>query len=302
MLLFLAIAAGIALIGCKDDEVWRGSGSASFLEFDSELTPAEAGQVNAAMGYLSARTVQGENVRWFREIFGGVDVPALLGFLEQRLHYILSGNTKIESRVRINAEPVVFQPRQESLLSEEDDSGRGATNLASLWFLKKAVEPEKLQFVINDQLISVESTRIGIIQLGPAFVTAPPPIQVGVLLHEGRHSDCTGGIWKSDILRTREGEDPLGVSCGHLHARCPVGHEYAGLYACDEEAWGAYSVNFIYWAAVARTCTDCPEEERVLTEAAALDAATRILVDVPAMVRGDFGAPDMTSSTEVQPR
>jgi hypothetical protein len=81
-----------------------------------------------------------------------------------------------------------------------------------------------------------------------------------------------------------------------------VGHDYAGLYACDEDAWGAYSVNFVYWAAVARTCRDCPEEERVLTEAAALDAATRLLLDVPAMVRGDFGAPDMTSSTEVQPR
>jgi hypothetical protein len=302
IVLFLAMAVSIALVGCKDEEVWRGSGSASFLEFDSELTPVEAAQVNGAMEYLSTRSVQGENVRWFREIFGGVDTAALRGFLELRLHYVLSGNTEIESRVRINAEPVVFQPRESSLLSQEDDSGRGATNLASLWFLKKAVEPEKLQFVINDELIPVESTRIGIIQLGPAFLRAPPPIQVGVLLHEGRHSDCTQGIWRSDILRTQQGVDPVGVSCGHLHVLCPTGHEYEGLFACDEEAWGAYSVNFIYWAAVARTCKDCPEEERVLTEAAALDAATRILIDVTAMVRGDFGAPDMSSSTEVQPR
>jgi len=302
MFFFLAACAGLALIGCNDEVVRRGSGAASFLEFDSEMSPAEAAQVDRAVGYMTSHSIQGEKVRWFRELFGGVDSRALIGFLELRLNYVLSGNTQVEKRVRINAEPVVFHPRQDLILVEENESGRGATNLASLWFLKKAVEPELLQFVINDKLLPVDSTRIGIIQLGPAFLRVPPEIQAGVLLHEARHSDCTGGIWSSDILRTQQGEDPVGVSCGHLHAVCPVGHEYAGLYACDEEAWGAYSVNFIYWASVARACENCTEEERVLTEASALDAATRILVDVPAMVRGDYGEPDMSSSTGVQRR
>jgi hypothetical protein len=302
MLFILVATAGIVFIGCREEAVWRGSGAASFLEFDSEMNPSEAAQVDRAMGFISTRKLHGEKVRWFREVFGGVESSALLQFLELRLNYVLSGNTNIEKRVRVNSEPVVFHPRQGLVLSEDSESGRGATNLASLWFLKKAVEPELLQFVINDKLLSVESTRIGIIQLGPAFLRVPPEIQAGVLLHEARHSDCTGGIWNSDIQRIIQGEDPVGVSCGHLHVICPVGHGYAGLYACDEEAWGAYSVNFLYWAAVAGACDHCTEEERVLTEASALDAATRILVDVPAMVRGDLGEPDMSSSTGVQQR
>ena len=298
----LALLFLLLTTGCREATVWRGQGAGAFLEFDSELRPEEAEQVNAAVACIENRDVRGERVRWFEEIFGGTDADALHRFLSERVSYLLSDATDIESRVRVNAEPIRFQRPQFFSSREDDESGRGATNLSALWYLQKAIEPERLQFEINNRLIPVDSTRVGIVQLGPAFLRVPPAIQAGVLLHEGRHSDCTGGIWQSDIDRVRRGESPEGVSCGHFHVLCPAGHDYAGIYACDAEPWGAYSVNFIYWAALARACTDCSDEERALTEAAALDSALRLLLDVDAMLRGDLGRPDMGSSTEVVPR
>ncbi|NDD91225.1 hypothetical protein EBZ37_03980 [bacterium] len=286
----------LILGACNDPELRYGTGPASFLELDAEVSEQEAADVNRAVGYLVEHPIEGESLRWYAEVFGATDSEAVSRFLMDRVRFILSQNTDIPSRVRILSFGALDRhdgPHQ------DDESGRGATNLATLWFLKKSVEPRELEFELNSRALSIDSTRIGIVQLGPAFQQAPALIQAGVLLHEARHSDCTGGLWRSDLQLWAEGLDPVGKACGHLHVRCPEGHVYEGVYACDSEPWGAYSINLFYYLALRDRCTNCSDEERILADAASIDTASRLLFSAQSMLSGSLGSPDMSHSTEV---
>ncbi len=299
----------MAFTACNDPQLGRrGEGAAAFLELDSELGGNEVSSIEQSVQFIADRQIEESRQRWMDEVFGGAGPEALLDFLDQRISIVLSQSTNIEERIRINTSPVRFEPSAFGALAsrleanEEDGASRGATNLSVLWFLQKSIEPDLLQFLVNGRLLSVASTRVGIIQLGPAFLRVPVAVQAGVLLHEARHSDCTGGLWRSDLERIVAGDDPRGLACAHLHVLCPEEHEFAGLYACDAEAWGAYSVNLIYASGLASHCQDCSLQEQVVAEAAAADAATRLLLDVDAMLDGRLGAPDMTSTAQVVDR
>ncbi|MEN9722764.1 MAG: hypothetical protein RJB38_750 [Pseudomonadota bacterium] len=290
----IGIGMALFLVACQEEPVVRrGAGAAAFLEYDSEVSSDERQMVDLAVAYLAERALEGGRVPWFKDLFGGGDSSALLRFLAERVRMVLSEKTEVDSRIRVTGG---WQSRA------EEQSGRGATNLASLWFLNEALAPGVLRFEINRRWVAFDSTRVGLVQLGPALKRVPRLVQAGVLLHEARHSDCTGGVWRSDIERVKRGEDPEGVACGHLHILCPAGHDYEGLYACDQEAWGAYAVNWIYFLALKRACRDCTFEERSVAELAALDAASRLLLGAQAMLGGSHGVPDMTSSTAVLER
>ena len=89
------------------------------------------------------------------------------------------------------------------------------------------------------------------------------------------------------------------MACGHFHTYCPDSmKDLAGLAACDGQPWGAYSVGFVYQAALAVSETD-PVRKAVL-EAGAVDSFSRLQFDTDAMLSGDDGPPDMSSAGLLQ--
>lgn len=265
---------------------------AAFLELDSELNPLEFETVQGATTFLSTRAINGSDVPAFSEVFGGNGSSDLIRFLSERVSYVISASTDFSDRVRVRSNFYEFA-------SADSQAGVGATNLSFLWFIQKSIDPDQLYFEINRRFIEINSSRVGIVQLGPAILRVPQVVQAGILLHEARHSDCTGGLWQSDVNRLIRGEDPGNFSCGHLHVRCPPGHDFEGLFACDVDPWGAYSVNLLYYLALQRECSNCSEVERVIAQMASIDAASRLLFDVESMLAGNLGTPNMTSSDEV---
>ncbi|MBU6375966.1 MAG: hypothetical protein KGQ59_08230 [Bdellovibrionales bacterium] len=285
----MALLLALTVAGCDDPEPRYGSGPASFLELDAEISETEALDLQQAVGFLDQHRIDASQNRWFTTVFGDSDSGVLEPFLQDRVRFVLSQKTDVSSRVRV----------QSGMLYQEQDSGRGATNLATLWFVKKSLEPRGVWFELNSRVLAIDSTRVGLVQLGPAFHQVPALVQAGVLLHEARHSDCTGGVLRSDLDRWMQGQDPVRKTCAHLHVPCPAGHIYEGIYACDSEPWGAYSMNLLYFLAIREDCPQCTDEERVLADAASLDAASRLLFSAEAMLAGSLGAPDMSHSTEV---
>jgi hypothetical protein len=175
----------------------------------------------------------------------------------------------------------------------------------ALWFEALAQSPKKLGFRIGDSVVPLETSRVGIIQMGQGYTLKknghyafPELARISTIVHEARHSDCTGGMSRADLERVIAGDMPVSHACGHLHEVCPEGHEYAGYYACDNEAWGAYSVEGVYAAAIAKACKNCTDEEKKVGLMMASDALSRV-IPLDDMMSGKLGDPDMSSTSEI---
>ncbi len=140
---------------------------------------------------------------------------------------------------------------------------------------------------------------MGVMKFGATFGNLHPVEQVRILIHEARHSDCTGGVLASDLERFENRQPMKRHECGHSHALCPSG-PLEGEFACDEHPWGAYVVDAIYSGAVSLTCTNCSETDKTVAEAMSLDSISRLTYDFSDLMNGRFGAPDMSSSTQVR--
>jgi hypothetical protein len=128
------------------------------------------------------------------------------------------------------------------------------------------------------------------------------------LVHEARHSDCSVALTSADVERIRKTDDFLkgNTQCGHLHVKCPADRgALAGLNACDDHLWGAYSLSYLYSLMVASSCSSCTDEERSMAAISAIDSYQRVLplpdvpqepgrLTVPALSEGGVPLPDMT--------
>ena len=167
--------------------------------------------------------------------------------------------------------------------------------------VKEASAPQQIGFRFGDRVLELDSSHVGIIQLGAGYKEkfAPSIVRQSTLIHEARHSDCTGGIKRSVLDDLLKGIFPENSSCGHLHVKCPAGHDYAGYMACDKGAWGAYAVEAVYGSVISKTCTNCSETEKQIALISALDSVSRVLV-LDDMLAGRLGPPDMTSSGVIE--
>lgn len=305
VLRLLCTVSVLALTACGDEEegatrrgpeLRPGRGSLSVTN-DSALTEEEREAVDGNLTNLGLITIDGNQIRWFNEIFGGPRSSNVNAYFDERVKFLLSSTTDFLDRTLVDGEPV------ESERAPAPDPRIAARNLgAGLWLSAKALEPSRVQFLVNGTPVDVTSARVGIVQLGAAYARTNEVEQLSVLVHEARHSDCTGGLHASDLERIRNDEAPRNNLCTHLHTRCPPGHELAGLFACDAHPWGAYSIESNYAATIALTCTSCNETARLVAEAITLSAVNRVLVNVEDMIDGRLGPPDMSSSDQVVSR
>lgn len=264
------------------------------LTYDSELPAKERHALDTSTETMSALVIDGRQIRSFSQIFGGNKSSNVAQYFDTRVNYALSASTNIDDRFVVSVQP-------DNLVLALSEGVVMASNLSYyLWYESKAREPDLVQFEINGKTLKISSTRIGVMQIGDPYVGLTTIEQVTILVHEARHSDCTGGTLASDIERWRSGLIPLNHACAHLHALCPPGHPLAGEYACDEHPWGAYIIGAIYAAAISVTCSSCTETQKAIAEISSMESLTRLLYDLGDLLNGRFGPPNMSSSNQVR--
>lgn len=269
------------------------------IHLDPELSSPEAEKVSQDTSLLRGLEIDGSKVKYFSDIFGGDDSAGVQSYLADRVHWIVSSKKDIDRTV-VNLSSALDASSSSNASSTPQVV---ATNIgAAIWFSAIATGNPAAGIQIGPDLVEIHSTRAGVIQLGDAYSSdlADPLLRVSTLVHEARHSDCTGGVSKQDLALLRLGKDPIRKDCGHLHADCPAGHPYAGYPACDDHAWGAYAVEADYMAAVSKSCLNCSSQDKKIATVVFADAASRVL-DLDGLLDGKYGAPDMTSSDAVLP-
>lgn len=225
----------------------------------------------------------------FSQLFGGNGQDAVVRFVDDRVNYLLPAGVDVDRRLR---------HLMRHVSDHEDESFRVmASNVGTvLWMISEALENGDLRSLFGEGEVQLDSSRVGIIQIGGGYWQGTSWLErMGTQVHEARHSDCTGGLTRADLQRIKNQELPDNPTCGHLHEICPEDHAYVGLPACDRHAWGAYAVQAVYFAVLARSCSNCNGGEIQLAEVIASDAASRILV-LDEMLSGQLGSPDMSSS------
>lgn len=273
----------------EEDQTTGAPGNAG-ANYDSEISPEERDALNESTSAINTYGIDGGQVRSFSQIFGGTRSADVARYFDERVNYIISETTDVQSRL-VEGEASAL-PTDNAIFARNPS--------ASLWYVSKINEPRDVRFEVNNSQVDITSSRIGVMQIGDAFVDSETALQAATLVHEARHSDCTGGALASDLRRIENGQAPSNLLCGHLHGECPAGHVYEGTFGCDTRPWGAYIVDLVYSLAVSETCATCSEADRQAAEINALDVIQRPTYDIEDLFNGEFGPPDMSSSTTVR--
>ncbi|MBI2606408.1 MAG: hypothetical protein HYW49_10040 [Deltaproteobacteria bacterium] len=268
------------------------------IKFDPALTYSEKQMVIGDINAMTRFKLQFLPKSYFAHVFGGTSASNVIDFLDARINYIIPQSADLEARLRMGT--IYKSLGDESGASKPAEAFTMATNIGMvLWLEREANRPHEIRFTFGDAMIPLDSSRIGIVQLGEGYTNPKFELvaRTGTLVHEARHSDCTGGLTKADIARLKQGELPEKRTCGHMHVTCPAKHAMHGLAACDDHMWGAYAVGAMYENALSseKTCLNCDEETLAIAKMAAFDSLSRILV-IKDFMSGKAGLPDMSSS------
>jgi hypothetical protein len=250
----------------------------------------------------------------FSKIFGGSDAASVQKYFNDRVHHFVD-STMIS----------LWANGEKLEMTNNDSSPKAAptpdvTNQIQALNITTPIWLEGLANNLNIELkdgdgtmISVDSSRAGIIELGAAYLptfqsssgrtyTIPVEARQAILMHEARHSDCTGGFSGAQlaIFKTVKDTDDLDtkfplMTCGHLHQKCLDG-DFKGIEACDGEAFGAYTMGAVYALAGSYSSTD-PVAVEIL-KANFVDYLSRVQggIDMTAVLTGKTPiTPDMSS-------
>lgn len=247
----------------------------------------------------------------FSNIFGGTDQKAALQYLDKRINIIMDQNIDIDARLSIQNTKKV-----------NSNAVLAALNISvPIWF-GAALDDRKTFFKTASQKLLVKDSHNGLVMLGEGYGDKLPSgaalswtDRLLTLMHESRHSDCTGGI-KKDLVKGILDESDEAVQkwissskCGHPHINCPKGHALAGLAGCDKNPWGAYSIGAVFGFTIHKYCKNCSELDKQTALAGAADEVLRLwfrnqetwnqqtaVTDATAMLKGQMSKPDMTSA------
>ena len=291
----LALAAAAALLqGCWIPTLVSYRGVQAKL--DPAMTPSEKAALEMDIGRFLQVDIAVPAQSQTGRIFKGENLDAVIGFIDERVRFVLSSTTRIEDRLYMA-----------SLKSSNAPAVTGAMNIGTAYFFESlGLLQREGSFAVfkafDGTMTPVLSSRVGIVQLGDlyrseAFLASKDLslMRMGILVHEARHSDCTGGLTRSDLNRLAVGARPESKSCGHSHVQCDSNHELAGLYACETQPWGAYFTGAAFEGAIAATCDGCTENEKQIALINHFDSLSRIAPPtLNGMTSGAHGAPDMS--------
>lgn len=298
------LACLFALSACNEKDV-QELNSAVSMKLDPSLTSQETTLIRSDINRIISYGIEAKEGDFYQIIFGGRDSTAALRFLDERVNYVIGENVDFADRIR---EDRSGTQRINALSDETEKAVTMASNIGTALWMIEATNPQlPIAVQLGTKTIPINSPRIGLVQLGAGYTMEEtkmgalitPAIRIGTLIHESRHSDCTGGLDLSTVRQLLEGTLTEGALCGHLHATCPADHDLAGLPGCDAQPWGAYAVEAFFSREIALNCKNCTELERQQALMATVDSFSRVLI-LPEMIAGEYGEPDMTSSDEVR--
>lgn len=211
----------------------------------------------------------------FSQIFGGQSGANVRGFIDERVKYFL-----LESEI-VNIEP---QPKQrKSSMSTMATSSLKVDNIIvaynfgwALWLQGLLDKTFYTLTLSSGQKVVADHSRVGILVFGEKYSEAlTQVVRQSFLIHEARHSDCSGGVTQthiSDLERDMEihGEEKglfnaldlkrFPTECGHSHKLCQKG-SYRGTPSCDRQRWGSYSIQLVFLDAVLSGMPEDPTSE-----------------------------------------
>lgn len=318
----LIFASWVALTSCEPSKKITSSSSdielsdRMHMTMDPALSQDERNLLISDLNRTLEFQVQVDPKSFYGKAFGTGDSSGVIQYLSDRVHYIVPESVDLQSRLSLGhdhstALPLTLQSTIKAPLSDfaamtSSNLYTMATNVGTvLWFEALAVAPDTLTFTVGDTHVALDSSRVGVVQMGQGYTLKhesryafPQLARIATLVHEARHSDCTGGLARADLTKLMDGDMPDKPGCGHLHVRCPAGHNYEGAFACDGEAWGAYAIQALYSAALVQNCSNCTAEEQNQAIVIFSDSLSRV-IPVDDMLAGKLGNPDMSSSTVV---
>jgi hypothetical protein len=299
--LFFGIVSGVTLGGCetaKDlprEEVARAVHARIGAKVDPTMPSAERNLLTSVVVDMMSADFVAEPGNAFARAFGVEGVDGVARYLDERIRYVLPSGV---SGVRFRAGEIL--PPGESPdpfevaaidVGLEDNSGNDASNLSvallPLAYAYRNQEKMTVYLAFGGELVPMNAARMGVVRLGPLFADTSLRF-VGedgqvylrtwvsrstTLVHEARHSDCTGGIAREDLDQLKRTGRFANESCGYLHAPCPefirtedgrvYPHPYARLKrgVCDREVWGPHGMELAYLSGL-RACRTCGEHEK----------------------------------------
>ena len=246
----------------------------------------------------------------FSAIFGGTSAIDVTQFFHERIKYYLTEDDleDFERRSGRLKNDALKDPKDATSI-EQAGLELGAANIGAALFILGTINNQALKIRIADQVLTVRSPRVGIMQIGKGYrpgvnsrgrwVTLPPIYRQSILVHEARHSDCANGftaeqkqIWRTSKNARETCERIKDKSCVHFHSFCKEG-DYRNVQACDDQPWGAYSVNLVFLKGIRDSYSGF---EQALIDAMILEAAGRLNFNIEAMIAGKYGRPNMTSN------
>lgn len=213
----------------------------------------------------------------WQAVFGGTSGHDVNTYFNQRIKIAIPkekyANATYSMTKRLQPEWLLDPDKSPSLLTQSSFSQqpvRGsivAINVGAQFGLAAKINQTTLRLHLSNSFIDIASTRSGIIVLDKyregfyhdaknnISFFFPKEFRLATLVHEARHSDCTGGInpslrdiiYKSKSYHELLSQMPSGqLNCTHSHATCPPGHALAGVDGCDKDVWGPYGIQSIY--------------------------------------------------------
>lgn len=281
----------LLLNGCSD------GGDATAPPSPKELYQSDASDLYQSSFSSSASSVNNEFNNAFTKIFGGTSGYNVANYINTRLAHVWNVDDLVKAQIYPSDLGTSKSWLDINDVEPETNSNvqtEASNNGVSLWLVGK-IEGKSVAVYNGSETVSISNPREGIITLGKAYaknsviggtaVSVPRDYRLGIIVHEARHSDCTGGFPASYIQKARAASsfesflDSIGaeqLQCGHLHVICPRGHDFSGYAACDKENWGAYSVGGFY-AAGTYALYPWGSMEREIMEYDALDSFSRLL-------------------------
>lgn len=233
----------------------------------------------------------------FELVFGGLTSGHVDEFIGKRVKHLITASEKLGDFFDVPA------PGIESASGEERRKLAAINAGAFVWLQRFDRDSpsygRRAYFKSRSgRKIPVDSPSIGVVQLGDMYarsvnnsrdepIELPWELRIAILVHEGRHSDCQNPREINRVASSGNFQSQISsLECGHPHAHCPEGHDYAGIPACDSarDRLGPYSVQALFLKAALER-PGISHRDRNFLRSQYIDARSRISSGYESVIR-----------------
>lgn len=245
------------------------------IQFDGSVPSDQISLLKTDINYLYQTPVTQEDEEFLKtsELKSGSGAH-MHNWILNRVRYIVGEDFDLGDRL-VRQPKILFKypdtPIPDEVNVAKMDQVRTVmTNIGGALYLGGKMENSLLGLKISDEVVSVKSPRVGILQVGEGLFYEDSMInadkaspansvsRISTLFHEARHSDGNG------------------KSTGFVHSICPEGHDYEGHPACEVSGNGSYTIGALSGRHLLKNCTSCSLEDQIVLSAVITDAFDRI--------------------------